>query len=263
MEPNPNSNTLPLARETSDDRFGRAKEEFIRRRVLEETQGRDRPHSGHFQRPASALSQSECPPSPDDDVFLRHQQTDYLDHQYAPPSLDTSPASYSVEMAHTQPRDLTASSSEDRFTTMSQSTSNPSIPSAVSTNSSTVAPEEFVRTGTPIGLPATGSADSIFLNHYDDGLDDASGYEGDNPLESDGQDDDSSDDDDDDDFIVMGRKKPAPALARSGSITNAELARSSIREAISHRRKSTRSGSDGTVKKVKPDAQPEKTAEAA
>jgi len=184
--------------------------------------------------------------------------------QHVPPSLNTSPVSYSVEMAQTQPMGLTASSSEDHFTTMSQSTSNPSIPSAVSTNSSTVAPEECVQMNNSIGLPTAGSADSIFLRHYDPALEDPAGYDGDNPLESDdNQDDDSSEEED---FIVMGKKKPARALVWSESASNAELARSTImKEVMAHRRRSTRSGSNGTVKKIQPATQSdnEKTPEPA
>ncbi|KAF2788108.1 kinase-like protein [Melanomma pulvis-pyrius CBS 109.77] len=248
----------PLARETSDDRFSRAKDEFIRRRVREENQGRDRPHSATFQRPVSALSQTECPPSPDDEVFLQRQKIEEFLNQQHPPSLDTSPVSYPIDMDHAQPRGLTASSSEDHFTSMSQSTSHPSIPSVVSANSS-IAPEDCFPINPPFGMMTATSADSIFTNQFDSPSDDPAGYDGDHPLESD------DDDSDEEDFIIMGKRKPAPALARSGSISNAELARSSIKDITSHRRRSARSGSNGTVKKIKPivDSDNEKTPEAA
>jgi [calcium/calmodulin-dependent protein kinase] kinase len=109
-------------------------------------------------------------------------------------------------------------------------------------------------------MMATASADSIYTNQFDNPSDDPAGYDGDHPLETD--DDDLSDEED---FIVMGKKKSAPAPARSGSISNAELARSSIKkEIVSSRRRCHRSGSNGTVKKVKPAVQddPEKTPEA-
>jgi serine/threonine protein kinase len=244
----------PITRDTADDAFTRAKDELIRKRVLEQHQARNRPISGTYERPASAQSQTACPPSPDDEVFLQRQKIeDFLDQQH-PPSLETSPVSYTMHMRPS--RGLTASSSEDHFTCMSQSTSNPSIPSVVSANSS-VAPEECFH-GYPLpSMMATASADSIYTNQFDNPSDDPAGYDGDHPLETE---DDSSDEED---FIVMGKKKGAPAPARSESISNAELARSNIKEIFSSRRRSHRSGSNGTVKKVKPAVQddPEKTPE--
>jgi serine/threonine protein kinase len=244
--PDMNSTTSPsIARNISDDRFSPAKDEVIGRRVFEQHHGR--------KRPTSAQSQTACPPSPDDEIFLqRHRRDESLD-QHQPPSLETSPISYTMDM--TPSRGLTASSSEDYFASMSQSTSNPSIPSVVSANSS-VALNECLQGYLPPSIMATASADSIYTNQYDYSSEDPAGYDADNPLETD--DDDSSDEED---FIVMGKKKLVPVPVRSGSISNAELARSSIKETASSRRRSHRSGSNGTVKKVKPviEDDPEKT----
>jgi serine/threonine protein kinase len=249
-----NSTTPPIARETSEDRFSRAKDEAIRRRVLEHRHGRNRPISETYGRHASPQSQTACPPSPDDEIFLQRQKRDEFLDQQQPPSIETSPVSYTMDMKPS--RGLTASSSEDYFASMSQSTSNPSIPSVVSANSS-VAPDECLQGYLPPSMVATASADSIYTDQYDYSSEDPAGYDADHPLETD--DDDSSDEED---FIVMGKKKLSPLPARSGSISNAELARSSIKkEVTSSRRRSHRSGSNGTVKKVKPTVEddPEKT----
>ncbi|KAF2690801.1 kinase-like protein, partial [Lentithecium fluviatile CBS 122367] len=233
----------PFARNTSDERFSRAKDEFVRRRVREENLNRERPRSGTFQRPPSALSQTACPPSPDDETFYRHQKVEDFLNQQRQPSHETSPISYPI-IHSTQPQTLTSSSSEEQFTSMSQSTSNPSIPSVASANSSV--PDECSRISSFPGMVPAVSAESIHLNQFDAPTDDPAGYDGDHAIES--EDDEESDEED---FLVMGRKKP-PKSARSESISNAELARSDIRKEIRIRRRSVRSGSNGTVKKIPP-----------
>ncbi|KAJ4292347.1 hypothetical protein N0V90_009008 [Kalmusia sp. IMI 367209] len=231
----------PLARNTSDDRFSRAKDEFVRRRVREDLLSRERAHSGSHQRPPSALSQSACPPSPDDETFFqRHQKVeDFLNQQHQQPPYATSPITKPV-ITEAQPRTITSSSSEEQFTCISQSTSNPSVPSVASATSSVALDEYDVAKMTPA---ASGS--SIHLNQFNTPTDDPAGYDGDHAVES-------EDEDSDDDFLVMGKKKPAPRLTRSESINNAELARSNIRKDLGYRRRSNRSGSNGTVKKVPP-----------
>ncbi|KAH7125281.1 serine/threonine-protein kinase PAK1 [Dendryphion nanum] len=230
-----------LLRQASEDQFKRAKEELVRQRVREETDAKERPQSMHARRPPSALSQSECPPSPDDEIYFRQQKVqDYLDQRQRS-SLETSPANYATPV---QNGGLASSSSEDHFASMSQSTSNPSIPSVASANSSVAADDCYRPSST---FPAIASEDSF--NQFRAPTEDPAGYDGDHPLESD------DDESDDDDFIVMGgkKKKPATRLSRSESVSNAELARSNIRkEIMSHRRRSARSGSNGTVKKVPP-----------
>ncbi|KAF2709285.1 kinase-like protein [Pleomassaria siparia CBS 279.74] len=248
----------PLPREMPDDRFSRAKEEFVPRRARPENQGRGRLHSATYQRPLSSHIEAACIPSPDYEVFLQKQEIEDFLNQEQSRSLDSSsPVSYAMSMDRGQPRILTASSSEDHFTSMSQSTSNPSIPSVVSASSS-VAPEEYYRASAPstcddiststVGMTATASADS-FVNQFDSPSDDLAGYDGDHLPETD---DDEDDESDEEDFIVMGSRRPVRAPLRHGSISNGELARSSLKNIISNRRRSTRSGSDGTVKKIKP-----------
>jgi [calcium/calmodulin-dependent protein kinase] kinase len=99
------------------------------------------------------------------------------------------------------------------------------------------------------GAAATTSNDSI--NHFGAPVDDHAGYDGD----GDGFEDqalESDDESDEEDFIMMGKKKTT-RVPRSESVSNAELARSDVRrDFLSDRRRSTRSGSNGTVKKIRP-----------
>jgi len=120
---------------------------------------------------------------------------------------------------------------------MSQSESNPSIPSVASP-------------GSP-NQGACGSFDEhswispVSGNQFEASIDDADGYDGDHAIESEEEDEDS------DDELIMSfakKKTPVPTSShRSNSVSNGELARASF-----HRRRSTRSGSNGTVKKVPP-----------
>ena len=231
-----NSHWLSSAHETSDERFSRAKDEFIRRRVQEENMCRDRSVSA-VQRSGSALSQTACPPSPDDETFNQRQKVEeYLGTQHAESS-ESSPVGG-------QERGLAFCSSEEQFTPMSQSTSNPSIPSVASVSSSV--PDDCMPMDRFASMLPTASTDSIAFDKLDASLDDPAGYDGDHAIESD--EDDSSDDDG---GLFMGKKKPAPKPRRSNSISNAELARSNIsKEVLKSRRRSARSGSNGTVKKI-------------
>ncbi|KAJ4378431.1 hypothetical protein N0V86_006134 [Didymella sp. IMI 355093] len=240
-----NSHWLSSAYETSDERFSRAKDEFIRRRVREENMGRERSASG-TQRPGSAHEQTACPPSPDDETFNQRQQ-EVSQHQKVEEYLGTQHAESSENSpVGGQERGLAFCSSEEQFTPMSQSTSNPSIPSVASASSSVA--DECAHLDQFANVLPTASADSIAHNQFDAPLDDPAGYDGDHALESD--EDDSSDDDG---GLFIGRKKPAPKPRRSNSISNAELARSNIsKEVMDSRRRSARSGSNGTVKKIPP-----------
>jgi len=235
-------------RSTSDERFSRAKDEFIRRRILEENQHRERPPSATFKRPPSVLSQEACPPSPDDEIFQRKQQEEEMMRQQVfnqASSIEASPTNYLISLPSTA---LPSSSSEDQFFSgMSQSTSNPSIPSVISANSSIV--------------PDDGST----LDHHKDARkhssdetinpasapDEDEGYVGDHAIDS--------GEDSEEDFIDFTRHKAKKTgLTRSESVSYAELHRhhnarrarnSSIKRTAST--KTTRSGSNGTVKKVR------------
>jgi serine/threonine protein kinase len=231
---------LPVARDTSEDGFSRAKDEFVRRRLREVELERQRTNSNSSQRrPSSALSQHECPPSPDDDAFYQHHQKveEFLNHQQQPYA--TSPVTRPI-ITPAQLRPIMSSSSEEQFTCISQSTSNPSVPSVASATSSVALDEYVVSKMTPAA-----SLGSIHINQFSTPTDDAAGYDGDHAVES-------EDEDSEEEFLVMGKKKPAPRPSRSESISNAELARSNVRKELGYRRRSNRSGSNGTVKKVPP-----------
>jgi serine/threonine protein kinase len=224
-----------LARETSDTRFNKAKDELIRRKVHEANISREQSISAIKSRPPSAASQTACPPSPDDEAFYQRQKVeDYLNRH--DPSSENSPVGGEGDMAF--------SSSEEQMTPMSQSTSNPSIPSVASAGSS--APDECSAMDNYQSMIPTTSADSFHHDQFDAPIDDAAGYDGDHALES--EDEDS----DDDGGLFIGKRKPTQSQ-RSESISIAEVARSDIRKEVLHnRRRSGRSGSNGTVKKVPP-----------
>ncbi|KAJ8105577.1 hypothetical protein OPT61_g10089 [Boeremia exigua] len=233
------------AYETSDERFNRAKDEFIRRKVHEQKMGRERSASS-LQQPGSALDQTACPPSPDDEAFSERQK-DVNQHQKVEEYLGTQHAESSENSpVGGQERGLAFCSSEEQFTPMSQSTSNPSIPSVASASSSV--PDECAPLDQFANMLPTASADSIAHNQFDAPVDDPAGYDGDDALESD--EDDSSDEDG---GLFIGKRKPALKPQRSNSISNAELARSNVsKDVMSGRRRSARSGSNGTVKKIPP-----------
>jgi hypothetical protein len=182
-----------------------------------------------------------CPPSPDDETFFQRQKVeDYLNRN--DPSSENSPVGG-------QERGLAFCSSEEQFTPMSQSTSNPSIPSVASAGSS--APDECSAHDNYQSMIATASADSMHHNRFAAPLDDLAGYDGDHAVES-----DQSDSDSEEDALFIGKRKPTQSH-RSESISIAEVARSSVQKELRHnRRRSARSGSNGTVKKIPPPGEP-------
>ncbi|KAF1834993.1 serine/threonine-protein kinase PAK1 [Decorospora gaudefroyi] len=235
------SSPSSIAREKSEERFDRAKDEYRRRLGVE--QARERSNSATQQRPQSYISQSACPPSPDDEVdFPQQNGQDYWNQHDQ--SSENSPVGESG-------RGLALSSSEDQFSAISQSESNPSIPSVASAGSPAQDGCAPFDSGSWI---ASTSADSLQMHRSPASVDDAAGYDGDHAIDSD------EDEDSDEGELMMSfaKKKPtSQASHRSNSVSNAELARSSVQTGFT-RRRSTRSGSNGTVKKVPP---PEPTAE--
>lgn len=235
LDQRPSRPTSPslIARERSEDRFDRAKDEYRRRLGVEQSAARER-SSSITQRPPSSLAQTACPPSPDDEIAFR-QQNDQEGWHRNDQSSENSPLGGSS-------RGLALSSSEDQFSAMSQSESNPSIPSVASA-------------GSP-NQGACGSFDEhswispVSDSRFEASIDDADGYDGDHAIESEEEDEDSEDE------LVMSfakKKTPAaPSSHRSNSVSNGELARANFHAGINSRRRSTRSGSNGTVKKVPP-----------
>jgi len=205
-----------------------AKDEYRRRLGVEQSAARERTDSITRSRPTSSHAQTACPPSPDDEiVFSQHNNRESWHRNDQ--SSENSPLGGSS-------RGLALSSSEDQFSAMSQSESNPSIPSVASAGSPT-----------QVGC---GSFDehswisTASANHLEASIDDAAGYDGDHAVESD-------DDSESDDGMVLNfsskKRSVASSSQRSNSVSNGELARASI-----HVRRSTRSGSNGTVKKIPP-----------
>lgn len=239
------SQWMSSAYETSDERFNRAKDEFIRRRVQEQKTSRERSAS-ISQRSSSALDNTACPPSPDDELFSERQKN-LSQHQKVEEYLGTQHGESSENSpVGGQERGLAFCSSEEQFTPMSQSTSNPSIPSVASASSSM--PDECAPLDQFANMLPTASADSIAHNQFDAPLDDPAGYDGDHAVES-----DEEDSSDDDGGLFIGKKRPAAKARRSMSISNAALARADISKGVmSNRRRSARSGSNGTVKKIPP-----------
>ncbi|KAI4630603.1 hypothetical protein J4E80_001541 [Alternaria sp. BMP 0032] len=222
------SSPTSIARKKSDDRFDRAKDEYRRRLGVEQSAARERTDSITRSRPTSSHAQTACPPSPDDEiVFSQHNNRESWHRNDQ--SSENSPLGGSS-------RGLALSSSEDQFSAMSQSESNPSIPSVASAGSPT-----------QVGC---GSFDehswisAASANHLEASIDDAAGYDGDHAVES-------EDDSESDDGMVLNfsskKRSVASSSQRSNSVSNGELARASI-----HVRRSTRSGSNGTVKKIPP-----------
>ncbi|KAI4950692.1 hypothetical protein J4E91_004577 [Alternaria rosae] len=222
------SSPTSIARKKSDDRFDRAKDEYRRRLGVEQSAARERTNSITRSRPTSSHAPTACPPSPDDEIAFCQSNNRESWHRNDQSS-ENSPLGGSS-------RGLALSSSEDQFSAMSQSESNPSIPSVASTGSPT-----------QVGC---GSFDehswisAASVNQLDASIDDAAGYDGDHAIDSD-------DDSESDDGMVMNFSKKksiaSSSSQRSNSVSNGELARASI-----HFRRSTRSGSNGTVKKIPP-----------
>ncbi|KAH7380019.1 serine/threonine-protein kinase PAK1 [Pyrenochaeta sp. MPI-SDFR-AT-0127] len=235
------SHPVILTHETLEQRFDRAKDALMQRKIWEEKMMREK--STH-QRPPSSLSQTACPPSPDDEIdFQRKKVEDYLNRN--DPSSENSPVGE-------QERGLAFCSSEEQFTPMSQSTSNPSIPSVASAGSS--APDECAPLNHFAAMLPTTSADSIPVNQFEAPVDDPAGYDGDHAVESEEEEEEESDDD----ALFFGRRKVVSKPRRSNSISNAELARSDVNAELrtTGRRRSARSGSNGTVKKILPSGEP-------
>jgi serine/threonine protein kinase len=232
------------SRGVDDLDFARAKEEQIRRRI-QESQLRPASTLGHSR--GQSLASEDCPPSPDDETQWRkeaEQAADQVDSYFG----NIEPLR---EAAHSH---LMSSSSEDHLTGMSQSTSNPSIPSVASADSSVQNDGAYFPEHSHDRRKESQQSEELFVSsdqaavyiqqsHHED-----HGYDGDHAVESD------EDDDSDDSFVEMTRHKSRrQGLTRSESISNAELARHRERRPTeeNHSIKSARSGSNNTMKKVR------------
>lgn len=181
-------------KDANEDDYRYAKDQQSRRRKLEDDQR-------EYQVPAVSAQEVSCPASPDDGIFERPcpqtvQSPRIVQHR-------------NVDTCHSSPRGqhlVSSASSEDPFT--SRSTSIPSIPSAVSANSSIMAEYERpnnVKDDSASSSDGTAKANfneesESFLQRSQAASQDALEIE--DPIQTDEDDSDS-----DRDFIVMSKTK--------------------------------------------------------
>jgi len=238
--------------ESTAEDWQRASDERIRKLIRE---GKESESS----RPNSAFDDRTCPPSPDDHQRKREysRRVSAFDISQPASSLETSPTSHGNQL----PPSLVSSSS-DFGSAISMSISNPSIPSVISKASSV----DPIESGAPDGIGAKRLTDSddtinskqpVFTAQL---VEDEEGYSPDheeNALDSDNDEYESSSDSDG--GLVMQRRKSAtkPLLSlspRNGGLSAAlEAAQLKQRRGTGvsrSSRKSSRSGSNNTMKKV-------------
>jgi SNF1-activating kinase 1 len=185
-----------ISDETQEEEVARAKEEQLRRLIQEDAQHRSDSITELRQKPTS--TQDACPPSPDDFIFERK----ISEASYHPPLvLPDQSLNY-----HHSSQQLPVSSSEDRLTSdMSQSTSNRSLPSAISASSSIgmdlgYSPDNTVKYSSAGDFPTIEHISAAEFSH---------GHVG-NMTIDDGEDSDDS-------FIEMSRPKRPDSLHTSRS----------------------------------------------
>ncbi|KAI9831457.1 MAG: hypothetical protein M1819_005056 [Sarea resinae] len=253
----PSGRPLIQAGDSNPTAIARAQEQLHRRRHLQNVINAERRHS---VSPAESRSESpalpgNCPPSPDDEIFFQK----HADEDSKRSSLtELDPLTPSEMMASNEfVRPVISSSSEDQFTSgMSQSTSDPSIPSVISAGSSISADDSAAIFEKPYRPRSRRTNETITpdQNPADIASDDEAGYNGDSDnrrfkgyreashaIQSD------DDSDSEGDYIVMSKRKDR---MRAESVSNGELSRRALRSSSSMSRSKTRSGSSGTMKKV-------------
>lgn len=218
-----------LPNESTAEEFRHAEDEWLRKRLRE-----NREMSSPV-RSLGARSPNTCPPSPDDELFSQ-RRVDALRHHGS--SHEASPTS-------TQ-RFMTPSSSDDRFHSGSPMTrSNPSIPSVTTVDSElpmkySVSREEDGEILSPHDTLQLGARQT-----FED-----EGYAGDGAIDSDEEDDDYEDSSDEDGGLQMIRRKSIPSSGHAiGSSNRHRTRRETGLSAFS--KKSSRSGSNNTMKKVR------------
>ncbi|PSK34500.1 hypothetical protein B9Z65_8826 [Elsinoe australis] len=275
----PTPQTRPASRlqnESSEQDFDRAENELLRRQIAEGFQKQSASPSSHEH------DADPCPPSPDDDMFhprTRHGRRAGASSDSMPPSLvpslETGPASPSSSVMPL----ITPVSSEDRIKTgPTPATSSPSIPLVISEDQQREMKEETPVTAQRAFANSEESFDQAafrperepFESSFDPNkqitglpaaarkyVEDDDEYHADAAVESDDGDDDDDSSDEDGGLLMMGRKKaPLPAAPhRSTSVNVATLSRYRERRETggsNYSKKSERSGSGGTMRKVRP-----------
>ena len=223
----------PTKGQIGGERYQNAQNELLRNLITDDPRFVEAHTSASRQQIWGDNDHVPCPPSPDDNSYgVDHEQP----YGHKGPS-GTHPNSYASRW---QDQFITPSSSTDQFASgVSQSTSNPSIPSVPSASSSII-PEEkcaceeegsiLARRSsddtlrTKATLPRSGSKAKRYLGgqktatraEYDEDADD------DNNGEED--DDDDDEDEDDDDYIQMNlmnrRRSTGQALVHRGGVSS-------------------------------------------
>lgn len=227
----PQSRVATEHNESSAEDWQRADDERIRKLVRE---------SREQSTPSpSTFDDRTCPPSPDDQRAKRREsrQPSVIDISN-PTSHETSPTSHPAHLPPTM-----VSSSSDFGSAMSMSMSNPSIPSVIS-EASSVDPsdgftiEEIEEKGNMSSDDTLDPRQRVHDEHIDEGY----SPDGDQALDSDNEDDFDSSSDSDGGLVMSRRKSKTPAIPGNGGSGSLAAART---------RKSSRSGSNNTMKKVR------------
>jgi len=226
--------------ESTDEEWTRAKDEQVRKLVREQ-------EAESESQPSSPFDNRTCPPSPDDQHRRQEAERRLSDPNTsaAESSLGNSPTTQGSQLPPPM-----VSSTSDFGSAVSVSMSNPSIPSVISEASSVDPRDAFVQ--------PTEHEEKTDLMSSDDTLNPRplyreevpdEGYTADNPdvaLNSDeeeGEDDDSSDSDG---GLVMSRRRSATKAPTDSAAKDRREAALSPRS-----KKSSRSGSSNTMKKVR------------
>ena len=231
--------------ESTEEAWTRAKDEHVRKLVREQ-------EAESESQPSSPFDNRTCPPSPDDQ-HRRAEEARRLsepDNSAAWSSHGTSPTTQSSQLPPPM-----VSSTSDFGSAVSVSMSNPSIPSVISEASSVDPQDTLPPTSSPEEKTDLMSSDDT-LNprpRFREEVPDE-GYTADVALNS--ADEDSYDDSSDSDGgLVMSRRKSAPKPPPDSAAAKAPLPLPP--------KKSSRSGSSNTMKKVRSqDSEAEHVAEA-
>ncbi|WPG98269.1 serine/threonine-protein kinase ssp1 [Acrodontium crateriforme] len=232
-----------MAPESSVEDWQRADKERVRKLIRE---GNDRDDKFSLRD-----REKSCPPSPDDQRLIRRSpQQSKIDTVNQPPSQDVSPIQPN-ECASLPP--ALVSSSSDFGSAVSMSISNPSNPSVVS-KASSVDPKDAVLI-TEYEETRNDSSDGTVYPPYkieDDFADDGYHPDRDSALESDDADAYDSSSDSDGGLLMPRRKsisKRVPSItSHEGSLATAL---SQANNLPLHSKKSSRSGSNNTMKKIR------------
>ena len=248
------SNSIHMDPNASTDvKFHRVQDELLRCRQMEPHGNRERRSSSQQHQRTNIPTREAYSSSVDNgspEGRLRQDEEAFrLESTQRIPSLEVSPTG---SPSHFQHAAMTPSSSEDQLTSaMSQSTSNPSIPSVASASSSIVPDDGYSLAGQQKSSPVPHLAAPVPIHprheqEYDDG------YVGDHQPES-NEDEDESDFSDEDDsvFLEITRKKVVmqdfPNDCNHSNIPRRRVRRTT--SGMAQLRKWDSSGSDRTLRR--------------